>query len=225
MNIERKYIDLASAFFVGVAAGALTVKVLVEKKLREEFAFQMESVENTYEAAIALRDARDFVAETEREREKHVELNEGRVTDGQEPIPFVDRQIEDVEAPNYLGEVVVTPPEQEPTQNQYHQALSATETPVEQFVDGGVNDYGVSYIEDEDYLDEDGRFKGKIDILIDNGNPIFLMDGVQIDDWEKRVGDSILVDMFRLCPPGTDPVLYVRNHRTDEDYEVVRAEP
>jgi hypothetical protein len=91
------------------------------------------------------------------------------------------------------------------------------------FVAGGVNDYGVSYIEEEDYLDEDGRFKGKIDIIMDDHNPVFLMDGQPIDDWDKRVGDSILVDFYKLVPPGVDPVLYVRNHRTDEDYEVVRV--
>jgi hypothetical protein len=51
------------------------------------------------------------------------------------------------------------------------------------------------------------------------------MDGEPISDWDQRIGDSILVDFFKLVPPGVEPVLYVRNHRTDEDYEVVRVAP
>lgn len=106
----------------------------------------------------------------------------------------------------------------------YHKAIAAVETPVEMFVAGGINDYGISYIEEEDYHDEgDGRFKGRIDIMMDDHQPIFLMDGTAIDDWDKRLGDSILVDFYKLVPPGVDPVLYVRNHRTGEDYEVVQV--
>lgn len=111
------------------------------------------------------------------------------------------------------------------TNSPYEQAIAATETPVEVFVDGGINDYGMSYIEEEDYLDEDGRVKLKIDIFMDDHNPRFMMDGQVCDDWDKRLGDSILVDFYNLVPPGAEPVLYVRNHRTDEDYEVVRVVP
>lgn len=123
------------------------------------------------------------------------------------------------------GTIMITPIDQEPVQNDYHKAIEASETPHEMFVSGAVNDYGVSYIEEEEYLDEDGRFKGKIDIMMDEHNPIFLMDGNQITDWDQRVGASILVDFYRLVPPGADDVLYVRNHRTGDDYEVVRVHP
>lgn len=106
----------------------------------------------------------------------------------------------------------------------YHKAIAAVETPTELFVAGGINDYGVSYIEEEDYHDDgDGRFKGRVDIMMDDHQPIFLMDGTPIDDWDKRLGDSILIDFYKLVPPGVDPVLYVRNHRTGEDYEVVQV--
>lgn len=111
------------------------------------------------------------------------------------------------------------------TENPYHIAVSAKETPVEQFVDGGINDYGMSYIEEEDYQEDDGRAKEQIVILMDEHNPIFLQDGAEIRDWDERVGDSILVDMFRFCPPGKPQILYVRNHKTDVDYEVVREQP
>lgn len=109
--------------------------------------------------------------------------------------------------------------------NRYSKALELDETKTEIFVDGGINDYGVSYLEQEDYEDEDGRPKYRIDLIMDNSDAIFLMDGEQIHDWDQRLGDSILVDFYKHVPPGTDGILYVRNHRTDEDYEVVRVTP
>lgn len=109
--------------------------------------------------------------------------------------------------------------------NHYAKAIAATETGHELFVSGGVNDYGVSYIEEDDYDEDDGRFKGQIAIVMDEHNPSFFMDGVQINDWAERVGDSILVDFYQLVPPNAPPILYVRNHKRDEDYEVTREIP
>lgn len=110
--------------------------------------------------------------------------------------------------------------------NPYHTAVAASDTPHQMFVDGGINDYGCSYIEEEEYEDDtDGRFKGQITILMDEHNPIFLQDGGQINDWDKKVGDSILVDFYKHVPPGVKPVLYVRNHNTGEDWEVIRDIP
>jgi hypothetical protein len=121
--------------------------------------------------------------------------------------------------------VIITPIEHEPVQNAYHKALSATETPVEKFVDGAITDYGVSYIEEEEYQDDDGRLKEQILVFMDEYNPVFLEAGQPIDDWAEKIGDSIIVDFYRLVPPGVEPVLYVRNHRTGVDYEVIRQEP
>lgn len=135
------------------------------------------------------------------------------------------------------GEIIITPQTQAPdaqevwvdspekTTNDYHKAINAIETPIDTFVDGGINDYSISYIEEEEFLEDDGRNKNQITIIMDEHNPIFLMNGEQIHDWDERVGDSILVDFYKLVPPGLEPVLYVRNHRTDEDYEVVREMP
>lgn len=209
MNINKTYVAFAGTFVGGLAIGFGACRSLLEAKIREEMELQVSIIENSYEAAIALRDATD-----------HLKNEEG-------PI-HTEVHIQDAnpDAPDYIGEAIkVTPAAQEPVKNQYHEAVETVATPVDQFVDGGVNDYGVSYIEDEDYLDEDGRAKTRIDIIMNGEEPTFLMDGEQIDDWDKRLGDSILVDFYRLVPPGAEPVLYVRNHRTDEDYEVVRVTP
>lgn len=122
-------------------------------------------------------------------------------------------------------EIIVTDFQGEPVKNDYHKAISATATGFDTFVEGGVNDYGMSYIEEEEYLDEDGREKHQIVIMMTDSEPIFLMGGTPIDDWDRRIGDSILVDFYQLVPPGVEPILYVRNHRTDEDYEVIRETP
>jgi hypothetical protein len=196
---------VASAFGLGTVVGGLVVRVILEKKMRdnpvEKIVFYQTNING------------DKPAETEEELEGF-DFNEVAVPPAEKP--FFEQKAE-------VDEIVVMA--NEPVQNDYHRAVAASETPIDLFVSGGVNDYGVSYIEEEDYLEEDGRYKGHIDIIMDEYNPVFLMDGQQIHDWDKKVGDSILVDFFTKVPPGADDVLYVRNHRTEEDYEVVRVNP
>lgn len=213
------------AFVGGSALGFGTGRVYWEGKIREEYQKATESMRRSFEIAaeIQTKKAEEFLAEavkvpTEEELDAFIEAEK-----------FVEEiDFNEIAHPD----VNVFPVQEEPAKNEYHRSLdswekavSADETPFEMFVEGGINDYGVSYIEEEEYLEDDGRFKGKIDILMDDHNPVFLMDGKPIDDWDTKVGDSILVDFYRLVPPGVDPILYVRNHRTDEDYEVVRVEP
>lgn len=214
------WVGVGSAFAAGVISGVAGVRVALEKKLRTEYAEREEMMQRAYEQALEMG-----LAEKE--------APEGDVEDGViDTLHQLEISLD--EMPNAFGEGILTvggdivkegEPE-EKTVNPYHRAVEATATAHEVFVDGAVNDYGVSYIEEEDYLDEDGRFKGKIDILMDGENEVlFVMDGQPIDDWTDRIGESILVDFFKLVPPGVDPILYVRNHRTDEDYEVVRVAP
>ena len=92
------------------------------------------------------------------------------------------------------------------------------------------NDYNtadtfVSIIDEEEYLEDDGRIKKSMDIIMDEYKPIFRMDGEEVDDWDAHVGSDILVDFYKLIPPGAESVLYVRNHHTSVDYEVVLVEP
>lgn len=213
---------VGSAFCLGVITGAVAIRIGLEKKLRDEYAQREEMMQNSYQKALELQSREIPVPELSEIDLLEVSLDEQPNAFG-EGILTVGGEIETVNVKDAVtGETVMEKPVKE---NPYHRALEAVETPVEMFVEGGINDYGISYIEEEEYLDEDGRFKGKIDILMDDHQPIFLMDGQPIDDWDKRVGDSILVDFYRLVPPGVDPILYVRNHRTDEDYEVVRVSP
>lgn len=188
---------VGGAFVAGIGVGGLVVRTWLEKDLRE----------NAPEKIVYVNTVTN-----------HATL----ATEVTEPLPEIDDHLKKIMGTPIaeIKEAVV--PEHLPSPpNPYHKTVEATATSHEMFVEGGVNDYGVSYIEEEDYLDDDGRFKGKIDIMMDDQTPVFLMDGTPIDDWDKRVGDSILVDFYKLVPPGIDPVLYVRNHRTDEDYEVV----
>ena len=109
--------------------------------------------------------------------------------------------------------------------NPYHVATTATATAIETFVNGEVNVYGISYIEEEEYLEDDGRAKYSVTIVMDAHNPTFFMDGLQIEDWDTRLGASIVVDFLDRVPPGINPVLYVRNHKTEEDYELTPEHP
>lgn len=115
--------------------------------------------------------------------------------------------------------------EKQPTVNPYHTAVAAVDTPADIFAQGTVMDNGISYIEDEEYESEDGHEKFHVDVIMNDDAPIFLLDGVPIEDWNELLGESILIDMFTKCPPGIPAILYVRNHKLLHDYEVVRVEP
>jgi len=52
-----------------------------------------------------------------------------------------------------------------------------------------------------------------------------MMDVEPIEDWYELIGDDILRQFYQRVPVGGEPVLYVRNHRRDEDYEVVQVIP
>ena len=213
MNGRAYYwLGVGSAFAAGVISGVAGVRITLERKLRKEFDEREQLMQNAYEQALEMG-----LTEKEPRRLTEEELEERLPKD----IELLEISLD--ETPNAFGEGILTvggeivkegEPE-EKTVNLYHTAVQSE----------GVPDGSVSYIDAEDYEDEDGRFKGKIDILI-NGDqdPIFLMDGSPIDDWTERIGESILRDFYALVPPGEEPILYVRNHRTD-DYEVVRLAP
>lgn len=86
---------------------------------------------------------------------------------------------------------------------------------------------GITYITEDEYGDEDDGFaKEQITIYLQAGNeePIFVNGGDTITNWSELIGETILVDFFRLIPPQeTERVLYVRNHGRSEDYEVFQA--
>lgn len=195
---------LIGGFLLGVSATIEWAELRANKKYEESSA----SMRRAYEAArINHRVDEPVIAEDELE----VALPSGRM----------------VAVTGDISNVNVTPLDREPTKNRYHQAIEAVATPIETFVEGAINDYGISYIEEEEFHDEgDGRFKGQITWVIDDTNPTFFMDGHQISDWDERVGHSILIDFDKHVPQNISPqVLYVRNHQTGEDYEVIREIP
>lgn len=84
----------------------------------------------------------------------------------------------------------------------------------------------ISYISEDEYNEEDGNSKEQITIFLQAGNeePLFVQGGDPITDWQRLIGDTILVDFFRKFQPNeTERVLYVRNHERGEDYEVFQA--
>lgn len=83
----------------------------------------------------------------------------------------------------------------------------------------------VQYISSDDYDEEDGRAKEQILIHMGEGEPLFICEGIVQPDWKSLISPNILVDMYSMCPPGTEKILYVRNHLTDTDYEVIQEIP
>jgi hypothetical protein len=213
---QTQAVGLGLVWIGGFLGGVAFSFTSAEVRARKSYTLKLDSVKRAYEEALALRDRQPVINIFQQDKEPD-----------ESDIPLEGVDFEGT-TKVVLPEPVVEPdPEQMPTTNLYHTAVAEVSTPVETFVQGEQNQFGISYIEDEDYLDDgDGRFKGRIDIImqVDDG-PMFVMEGEPIDDWEKRLGTSILVDFFTLVPPGAEPILYVRNHRTDEDYEVVQIIP
>jgi hypothetical protein len=83
----------------------------------------------------------------------------------------------------------------------------------------------IAYIEAEDYEEEDGRPKEQISIMLGGDEPLFLMDGQPVENWAELIGEQIIRDFYRLTPDARDRVLYVRNHKRDEDFEVILGMP
>lgn len=205
----RFAVGVSAALGLGGVLGFITGWAVLEDKLSKKYDESLATMQGAYEYALNHPEEPEGVAldsggEVELTQEVQQTVNGGgiQVFDPQNPAAFTPH-----------------------TENPYHVAVQAPATPIEQFVGGQPNAEGISYIEDEEYLEEDGRYKSRIEILIDETNPIFFHEGTPCEDWPARVGSSILADMYDRTPPGQEAVLYVRNHRTDEDYEVVFITP
>lgn len=201
--MTRTHVGLAGAFLLTAVGGFFAGKLATEEKIRKEYE----------ESARAYRRAMELV-----------KVPEGTAPEETEEDLETNTVVQRFETDQLIFDVKSTDYGPAPS-NPYHTAMAATETPVKQFVEGGVNDYGISYIEEDEFLEDDGRYKGHITFVMDAYNPTFFLDGEKIDDWDQRLGDSIVVDFTQHVPPGVNPVLYVRNHKTDEDYEVTAERP
>ena len=200
----RFWVGVISAFGAGLGIGAGLYGVLKEEQLKKEYKESTES----FMRAIRLA----------QKTEVHVHVKEDEDIPLQEVVPrnlgnpatdFVARAVGD---PIKVTEVENFKPEDE---NPYHQAVAQPQP-------------SWTYLEQEDYEDDDDRVKRQITIMPgdDGMTPVFVMDDIEIADWEERIGSNILRDFYSLVPPDVVPaVLYVRNNVTQEDYEVIREVP
>jgi len=217
-------LGVTAAFAAGGLIGTAFGIILTEQKARIKYEEQSASMMRAFEQARRV----EYNITVETPAEEEVELEVDPNTDQPAHIDHVQEMIDKGSDPPPAPKQTPGMPtviHQPAEDNPYHTAVAAQETTPELFVSGGVNDYGVSYIEEEEYEEEDGRVKKQIILMMDEHNPVFMMDGQKINDWDARVGDSIVVDFYKFVPPNTAQVLYVRNHETDIDYEVVRQQP
>lgn len=87
---------------------------------------------------------------------------------------------------------------------------------------------GISYISEDDYNEEDGNEKEQISVHMNGDETLFVHGGDVIEEaaWKEMIGETILIDFFRNFQPQVrERVLYVRNHRRGEDYEVFQVFP
>lgn len=215
----RFWVGVASAFGAGLGIGAALGVILTEDKVRAEYEESARSLRRAMEMA------GEIDAEAPAKTEQELETSQTTFVGGDIEYRSTEegRAVVDGAEVN-VGGVTAKPAIAET--NPYHQAVEVTPTQTELFVEGGVNDYSISYIEEEEFDEEDGRTKYHVTYFIDDSQqPIFTMNGENLADWETRLGDSIVVDFYRLIPPGAPDTLYVRNHKSDEDYEVTFGVP
>lgn len=219
------WVGVAGGVGIGGIVGFLAGMASIEKKVREEYV----EANASYRRAVDLARERPVTNVFNQYKDTVKEKDELEVAEGKDPFEKLVGGPQVYEAPEdgtiMTSPVQITPVDQEPVKNDYHKAIEAVDTPTEVFVDGGVNDYGVSYIEEEEYHEEDGFEKSQIILMMDEHNATFFEGGQKIHDWDEKLGDSIIVDFYKHVPPGVPQVLYVRNHRTGTDYEVIKETP
>lgn len=206
----RFLVGVLSAAGAGLLIGTGLGIILTEDKFRKEYQESAESMRRAMELARVINAEVMAPVETEVELENETKEDEGLVL----VSPAVIEEKNDLPFDPAAGLVEVndfTPQETNP----YHVAVAGVQ-----------EDPTFALIEEEDYLDHhDGRSKGQITITMEEHNPIFFEGGMQIKDWDVKIGDNILRDFYTKCPPGKEQVLFVRNNLTDTDYEVIREQP
>lgn len=241
--MNREFVRGLGLLLIGAGTGFIAGKVAFEKQVRDEYNESLASVIRALENRQTITNVyapepteEQLIDLPERERSRKIEDYSEAEFNG-ERVNIFEKSYQDKmkteigpegEA-SAGGDLVRDDDDAVPEYiNHYQRSLEKTEiqdTPEELFVSGGINDYGMSYIEEEEFFEENGNFKGQITLVQDGNSPTFFMDGVQIQDWAERVGESIAVDFYNLVPPNAPPILYVRNHARDEDYEVTREIP
>lgn len=194
----RFWVGVGSALGLGGILGFATAYAVLEERLYKKYEESLDEMQGVYEGAL-----REAIG-TEPPPETVDHLADGVILQTNEITTVKDGDIGADYTPATTNPYWTAPPE--PT------------------IDTDAN-YQISYIEPEDFEEEDGRLKQQIEVMMDDANPIFTMDGEQLYDWDDRVGPTIVQDLITMTPPGQQQVLYVRNHKTDVDYEVMRVSP
>lgn len=199
----RFWVGVSAAFGAGTLVGIVAGALIVEDKLKKEYADSAASYRRAMEAARidaetpALNEEALFVLPHDKEGQL---LEGGEITRISEVVSK-DLTKEDV-AP--LGE------------NPYHTAVQATSA---QSIYASFAE-----LEEEEYYEEDGRVKDQITMVFDDGVARFFNEGEEIEDAFERVGGTIVDDMRAAVGEG-NPILYIRNNQTEVDYEVLFEQP
>ena len=202
--IQTKYIYGA----VGFVLGGLIVRFAVEESLNRKYKEKGDLLGRVYQDLMNDLDASE---KQDKVYELFDEVVEGVVKTRYEEIAKTY-----LPEPAYVGLTEVT---------KLHDELEVS-TPVERFLDevaSTVSENGISYIEEEEFMEDDGRSKERVDFMIDTNLPYFFIDGMPVDNWTELLGGSLLVDFWTLTPPGDGAVFYVRNHLNNTDYEVIQV--
>ena len=221
----RFWTGVTAAFGAGTLIGTVLGTLLVEKKLKAEYAESTASMRRAYEA---LKIDAETPALTEEDLIITHPTPEGTALEGGDVTILKNAEVRNLSLdaePNAFGETIEVKPIDtdvvvKPTQsdNPYHTAVRQT---AEQ---GGY----VTYVElsAEDYDEDDGRLKEHITMLFSDGEPIFFKDSAELDVAEAMdlVGSTIVDDMRKSVREG-NPIIYMRNAQTDIDYEVVFEQP
>lgn len=207
----RFWVGVSAAFGAGTLIGIGLGAILTEDKFRKEYkestaSFQraMELVHKAPQSEPPAESEEELVRSDDKKLDVTITVDTEKFAEGVEKAKEEVHNITGLPASEFKPQA----------ENPYHVAL---EKPAASW----------TYLEAEDYEEEDGRYKGQITILPDDETqqPIFIENGIQISNWEEKIGGSILRDFYTMVKPGQAPVLYVRNNVTDEDYEVIREMP
>lgn len=213
----RFWVGTVSAAAAGLITGIGVGILLVEDKLKKEYEESTAATRRAYEAAL-------INAKTERiidgpyATEDEVAVLSEPLGEGSVQISMGETEddgtlMEDtVKVVDGTGKVIDF---KEPSANPYHRSVAETSPHLY-----------ASYAEldEEEYMEEDGRVKDQITMIYTDGTPRFFNNGEEIDDALDRVGGSIVDDMRKAVNEG-NPIIWVRNNKTDVDYEVIFEQP
>lgn len=198
----RALLFLGGGILIGVGLTYTEAHITTEARMQEEFTESLESHKRVLQTA-----AEDFL---------------NRESDG----PFeTEEELNETEAPVMVGgDIVMETKVQEVGPGPEYLKAARDYTTAIGDASGVIP---LEYISEDDYNEDDGRSKEQILIHMSiEGDPLFMNEGIVLENWKELISPNILVDMYQMIPPNQETkVLYVRNHIVDTDYEVIQEFP